>query len=118
MGLAMGFGGFLIRVAVVSGGCGWFPVDVAGFSGCDCELREGEDFGFVILVGCFFFFCLLVVMRLWVWICDFGSWGLWLWEVVVVAVVVVEAAGCCFFFFGLVVVASCGCGYGCGFVRG
>ena len=99
MGLAMGFGGFLIRVAVVSGGCGWFPVDVAGFSGGDCELREGEDYGFVILVGCFFFFCLLVVMRLWVWVCDFGSWGLWLWELVVVAVVIVVVAAGCFFFF-------------------
>ena len=85
MGLAMGFGGFLIRVAVVSGGCGWCPVDVAGFSSGDCELREGEDYGFVILVGCFLFFCLLVVMRLWVGFvilvvgdCGCGSW--WLWQ--------------------------------------
>ena len=48
------------------------------------------DFG-----GLFFFFRLLVVMRLWVWVCDFGGWGLWLWEVVVVAVVVaVVVVGC------------------------
>ena len=41
----MGFNGFLIRVAVVFGGCGWFLADVAGFSSGDCELREGEDYG-------------------------------------------------------------------------
>ena len=35
--LAMGFGGFFIRVAVVSNRCWWFPVDVAGFSDGDCE---------------------------------------------------------------------------------
>ena len=34
-----------------------------------------------------------------VWVCDFGSWRLWLWEVVVVAVVVVVVAAGCWFFF-------------------
>ena len=33
------------------------------------------------------------------WVCDFGSWGLWLWELVVVAVVIVVVAAGCFFFF-------------------
>ena len=41
MGLAMGFGGFLIRFTVVSGGCCWFPADVAGYSGGDCERITG-----------------------------------------------------------------------------
>ena len=59
------------------------------------------DFG-----GLFFFFRLLVVMRLWVWVCDFGGWGLWLWEVVAVAVVVAVVAAGWFFF--LVVAAGSG----------
>ena len=41
VGLAMSFGGFLIRVAVVSNGCWWFPADVAGFSDGDCERITG-----------------------------------------------------------------------------
>ena len=61
------------------------------------ERITGCDFG-----GLFFFSCLLVVMRLWLWVCDFGGWGLSLWEVVAVAIVVaVVAARWCFFFFFL-----------------
>ena len=41
VGLAMSFGGFLIRVAVVSNGCWWFPANVAGFSDGDCERITG-----------------------------------------------------------------------------
>ena len=41
VGLAMGFGGFLIRFTVVSGGCCWVPADVAGYSGGDCERITG-----------------------------------------------------------------------------
>ena len=37
----MGFGEFLIRVAVVSNGCWWFPENVAGFSDSDCERIMG-----------------------------------------------------------------------------
>ena len=41
---------------MVSSGCGWFFADVVVFFGSDCELREREDYGFVILEGCFSFF--------------------------------------------------------------
>ena len=41
VGLAMGFGGFLIRVTVVFGGCWPFSADVAGFFGDDCERITG-----------------------------------------------------------------------------
>ena len=60
-------------------------------------------------------------MRWWVWVSDFGSWGLWLWEVVAMAfVVAMVAAGWWFFFFffgggGLQWLAVRGCGYGCEF---
>ena len=38
---------------------------------------------------------------MWVWVSDFGSWGLWLWEVVAMAfVVAMVAAGWWVFFFG------------------
>ena len=40
-GSRMSFGGFLIRVAVVSNGCWWFPENVAGFSDSDGERIMG-----------------------------------------------------------------------------
>ena len=97
VGHAMGFGGFLIRVAVVFGRYWWFPADVAGFSGGDCERITGLWFWWVVFLfpivggdevvglglwfgcdsrGLFFFFCLLVVMRLWVWIWAYRGWWL------------------------------------------
>ena len=66
-----------------------------GFSTVIVRVLQVCDLG-----GLFFFFRLLVVMRLWVWVCDFGGWGLWLWEVVAMAfVVAMVAAGWWFFFF-------------------
>ena len=98
---------------MVFSGCGWvfrrwlwedyrFVILVGCFSFSDCWWWWGCRFGFVILVGyfSFFAFCFLVVMRLWVWVCDFGGWGLWLWEVVAMAfVVAMVAAGWWVFFF-------------------
>ena len=112
---------------MVFSGCGWvfrrwlwedyrFVILVGCFSFSDCWWWWGCQFGFVILVGyfSFFAFCLLVVMRLWVWVCDFGGWGLWLWEVVAMAFVVamVAARWWVFFWWWWLAVPSCGCGYG------
>ena len=105
----------------ITGSWFWWDVFLFPTVGSDevmgLGLWFGCDFG-----GLFFFFCFLVVMRLWVRVCDFGGWGLWLWEMVAVAVVViVVAVGWCFFWFVCVCVwwwwlaVSCECGYGYGF---
>ena len=35
---------------------------------------------------------------MWVWVCDFGGWGLSFWEVVAVAIIVAVVAARFFFF--------------------
>ena len=50
VGLVMGFGEFLIRVAVVFGGCWWFSVDMVGFFDGDCESITGLWFWWVVFL--------------------------------------------------------------------
>ena len=47
VGLAIGFGGFLIRVTVVSGECWWFLADMAGFFAVIVRRLRVCDFGYL-----------------------------------------------------------------------